>query len=91
MRSTTIRKRPRGAVRSRSPRVLLFSVNEVEQTRKDGNIIKLTEYDLSNDKYDARISNAVRTHTDKNRIAARPPPPPRSLKAEAPVRSPPER
>ncbi|UJR37720.1 hypothetical protein I4U23_030415 [Adineta vaga] len=64
-------------------------VNEVEQTRADGNIIKLTEYDLTNDKYDARISNAVRTHTEKNKFAQKPPS--RPLKAEAPVRPPPER
>lgn len=43
----------------------LFRVVEVEQTRSDGNIIKVTEYDLTKDKYDARISDAVRTHSEK--------------------------
>ncbi|CAF0757235.1 unnamed protein product [Adineta steineri] len=56
-------------------------VTEVQRTRADGNIIKTTEYDLTNDKYDARISNAVRTHTEKNKIIDRTTS--RALKAEA--------
>lgn len=37
----------------------------MEQTRADGNIVKVTEYDLSKENFDARISNAVRTHSEK--------------------------
>ncbi|CAF0783039.1 unnamed protein product [Rotaria sp. Silwood1] len=40
-------------------------VVEVERTRADGNIIKVTEYNLSQDKFDPRISDAVRTHSEK--------------------------
>ena len=37
----------------------------MEQTRSDGNIIKVTEYDLTKDKYNPVISDAVRTHSEK--------------------------
>ncbi|CAF1042007.1 unnamed protein product [Didymodactylos carnosus] len=40
-------------------------VNEIQQTRPDGNIIKVTEYDLKGEKFDSRISDAVRTHSSK--------------------------
>jgi len=40
-------------------------VVEVAQTRSDGNIIKVTEYDLSKEKYNPTISNAIRTHSEK--------------------------
>ena len=43
-----------------SPRVA-----EVEQTRKDGNVIKVTEYDLSKDNFDPTISAAVRSRDEK--------------------------
>ncbi len=44
---------------------ILSRVAEVEQTRADGNIIKVTEYDLTKDKYNPIISDAVRTHSEK--------------------------
>ncbi len=37
----------------------------MEQTRADGNIIKVTEYDLTKEKYNPVISDAVRTHSEK--------------------------
>jgi hypothetical protein len=64
-----------------------FSVLEVEQTRSDGNIIKVTEYDLSKEKFDPRISDAVRTHSDKvDRSSRRSH---RHSRAESRIRSPP--
>lgn len=39
-------------------------MTEEERTRADGNIIKVTEYDLSKGKFNAKISDAVRTHSD---------------------------
>jgi len=50
---------------------LFLSVNEVERTRADGNIIKVTEYDLAKDNYDSRISEAVRTHKEKGKFSDR--------------------
>lgn len=45
--------------------MFIISVVEVQRTRADGNIVKVTEYDLSKDKFDAHISDAVRTHSEK--------------------------
>jgi hypothetical protein len=42
-----------------------YRVVEVEQTRSDGNIIKVTEYDLTKEKFNPIISDAVRTHSEK--------------------------
>lgn len=45
--------------------LLIFSrVTEVQQTRGDGNVVKITEYDLSKDNFNPIISGAVRTHSD---------------------------
>ena len=49
----------------RSFRIFLLSrVQEETQTRNDGNVVKITEYNLANEKFDPKISDAVRTHTD---------------------------
>ncbi|CAF3090575.1 unnamed protein product [Rotaria socialis] len=40
-------------------------VEETQQTRNDGNIIKLTQYNVKPEKFDSRISDAVRTHSEK--------------------------
>ena len=60
---------------------------EVEQTRADGNIIKVTEYDLTKDKFNPVISDAVRTHSEKVPETGRRSE--RQSRAESRVRTPP--
>ncbi len=62
-------------------------VVEVEQTRSDGNIIKVTEYDLSKEKFNPIISDAVRTHSEKTHHSSKHSH--RQSRAESRVRSPP--
>lgn len=46
--------------------LLIFPrVTELQQTRADGNVVKITEYDLSKDNFNPIISGAVRTHSEK--------------------------
>lgn len=45
--------------------LLLPRVTELQQTRSDGNVVKITEYDLSKDNFNPIISGAVRTHSEK--------------------------
>ena len=65
-RSTTkIRKKRPFALLSVVFHLSARRVNELERTRPDGNIVKITEYDLSGDNFNPKISDAVRTHSEK--------------------------